>query len=425
MKSGRHRLRDLGGLRTTWASLKTGALALVAFCALSGPPAVAQAGEWDFSGSIAGELRVFPNAPAFDEQDDTRFSPSIAVEPEVVFEWNGGDDRITFVPFGRLDANDDNRSHLDLRELNWLHVADDWDSVVGVDKVFWGVTESRHLVDIINQDDAVEDIDGEDKLGQPMINLNLFRDWGTLSGFILPGFRERPFRSNDARLRGALPVDDDNADFESGAEEYHVDFALRWAHTFDDLDIGLAHFHGTSREPRLLPRVNNDGRVVLVPRYDQIDQTSLDAQLTKDAWLWKLEAITRSGQGDRFFATVAGFEYTIFGIFDSTADLGLLAEYLYDGRDEDDAPPVVTDDDLFLGARATLNDEQDTTLLIGGIVDRHDQSTSLSIEAERRLGEFWKLELEGRIFVNVDDDDVILNGIRDDDVITLRLTRFF
>ncbi|WP_282606787.1 hypothetical protein [Pelagibius sp. Alg239-R121] len=425
MKSGLGRSRHPRKRGQLRASAAAGALVVTALISGIAIPFAARAGEWDFSGSIAGELRVFPNSPAFDEQDDTKLSPSIAVEPEVVYEWNGGDDRITFVPFGRWDAHDDNRSHVDLRELNWLHVGDDWDSVIGVEKVFWGVTESRHLVDIINQDDAVEDVDGEDKLGQPMLNLNLFRDWGTVSGFVLPGFRERTFRSNDARLRGSLPVDDDNATYESNAEEHHIDFAVRWAQTFDDLDIGIAHFHGTSREPRLLPRVNPDGRVVLIPRYDQIDQTSLDAQLTKDAWLWKLEAITRSGQGDRFFASVAGFEYTLFGILDSNADLGLLAEYLYDGRDEDDAPPVLTDDDFFLGARATLNDEQDTTFLIGGIIDRDNQSTSVSIEAERRLGEFWKVELEGRLFVNVDDDDLILNGVRDDDVITLRLTRYF
>jgi hypothetical protein len=409
----------------TSASASTGALILVTISSILLAPSNLRAGDWDFSASISGELRVFPNAPAFAEQDDATLSPSLAVEPEVVYEWNEGDDRLTFVPFARWDAHDDNRSHVDLRELNWLHVGEDWDSVVGVEKVFWGVTESRHLVDIINQDDAVEDVDGEDKLGQPMLNVNLFRDWGTLSGFVLPGFRERPFHSNDARLRGAIPVDEDAASYESGAEEYHVDFAARWAQTFDILDVGIAHFHGTSREPRMLMRMDSDGRMVMVPHYDQIDQTSLDAQLTQDAWLLKLEAITRSGQGDRFFATVAGFEYTLFGLFESNADLGLLAEYLYDGRDEDDAPAVITDDDIFLGARATLNDEDDTTFLIGAIVDRKDQATSVSIEAERRIGEFWKVELEGRLFINTNEDDPILHGIRDDDVLTLRVTRYF
>jgi hypothetical protein len=409
----------------TSASASTGALILVTIGSILLGPSNLRAGDWDFSASISGELRVFPNAPAFAEQDDATLSPSLAVEPEVVYEWNEGDDRLTFVPFARWDAHDDNRSHVDLRELNWLHVGEDWDSVVGVEKVFWGVTESRHLVDIINQDDAVEDVDGEDKLGQPMLNVNLFRDWGTLSGFVLPGFRERPFHSNDARLRGAIPVDEDAASYESGAKEYHVDFAARWAQTYDILDVGIAHFHGTSREPRMLMRMDSDGRMVMVPHYDQIDQTSLDAQLTQDAWLLKLEAITRSGQGDRFFATVAGFEYTLFGLFESNADLGLLAEYLYDGRDEDDAPAVITDDDIFLGARATLNDEDDTTFLIGAIVDRKDQATSVSIEAERRIGEFWKVELEGRLFINTNEDDPILHGIRDDDVLTLRVTRYF
>ena len=174
MQSGTNKLRDLWKSGPKRASVRAGALAFTALFVAAGLPGSAAAGEWDFSASVAGELRAFPNKPAFDEQDDTRLSPSIAVEPEVVYEWNGRDDRITFVPFGRWDAHDDNRSHVDLRELNWLHVGDDWDSVVGVDKVFWGVTESRHLVDIINQDDAVEDIDGEDKLGQPMLNLNLF-----------------------------------------------------------------------------------------------------------------------------------------------------------------------------------------------------------------------------------------------------------
>ncbi|MDD7885073.1 hypothetical protein [Flavivirga sp. 57AJ16] len=37
------------------------------------------------------------------------------------------------------------------------------------------MTESNHLVDIINQTDAVETFDGEEKLGQPMVQLS----WGT------------------------------------------------------------------------------------------------------------------------------------------------------------------------------------------------------------------------------------------------------
>jgi hypothetical protein len=386
--------------------------------------AAANAGEWDLSGSVAGELRVFANEAAFPEQNDATSSPSFALEPELVYAWNDGDDRLTVTPFIRWDADDDNRSHGDLRAANWLHIGDDWDLVVGIDRVVWGVTESRHLVDIINQVDAVEDIDNEDKLGQPMINLNLERDWGTLGFFVLPGFRERTFPDSDARLRGALPIDDDSPTFDSGAEEWHVDVAVRWARAIGDWDIGIAHFQGTSREPRLIRRIDGSGRAVLVPHYDQIDQTSLDLQLTTGAWLWKLEAMTRGGQGDRFFAAVGGFEYTRFGVFETKADLGLLAEYLYDGRDGDAAPATSADDDIFLGARLALNDEHDTTVLAGATIDRTTQATLFFVEAERRLGESWKIELEGRLFVDVPGDDP-LAGIRDDDFVILRLTKFF
>jgi len=383
--------------------------------------AVAQ--EWDVSGWIAGEMRIFPVDPAYPNQNDAVLSPSVALEPEFVYEWNDGSDRLTVVPFARVAAHDRSRTHWDLREANWLHIGDRWDLVTGIGKVFWGVTESRHLVDIVNQTDLVDDIDGEDKLGQPMINLNLDRDWGALSIFVLPGFRERTFPDDDARLSGALLIDTDNATYDSGVGQGHVDFTIRWSHVIGDWDVGLSHFSGTSREPRLLPGLDPGGQPILTPHYDLIDQTGLDLQLTTGAWLWKLEAIMRSGQGDRFFATVGGFEYTFYQVGGGNADVGVLAEYLYDGRDVT-APATLADDDVFLGARLSLNDPQDSTLLAGAIVDRASRAAIALVEAERRLGDNWKLELEGRLFFAVPAGDVLF-GIRDDDHITLRLTRYF
>ena len=84
---------------------------------------------------------------------------------------------------------DDRRSHFDVRELMYQRVFDDFELRAGLGRVFWGVTESYHLVDIINQTDLVEDIDLEDKLGQPLVNLTLIRDWGALDLFALPGCR--------------------------------------------------------------------------------------------------------------------------------------------------------------------------------------------------------------------------------------------
>ena len=276
---------------------------------------------------------------------------------------------------------------------------------------------------IVNQTDLVENPNQEEKLGQPMANLNLLRDWGTLSFFVLPGFRERTFPDDDARLRGALPIASGDATYESGAEQWHVDFALRYAHSFGDWDIGLAHFYGTTREPVLQPTISNTGQQVLRPRYDLIHQTSLDLQYTTGPWLLKLEAMTRSGQGDRFFAAVGGFEYTFFGAFDSDADLGLLAEYLHDGRDER-TPQTPFEDDIFLGTRLALNDIEDTELLAGVILDLDQEERIFSLEFERRLTDHLNLEVEAQVFDNIDPKG-LLSGFARDSFVTLRLTSFF
>ncbi len=386
----------------------------------------ARAGNGDgghFSGFAAIETRVFPSSPEWSDQDRATVSPSIVLQPEYRHKFGRGRDVLTVVPFLRLDIDDDRRSHVDLRELNWRHRERDWDVLVGIGKVFWGVAESRHLVDIVNQTDQVENLDGEDKLGQPMVNLNVDQDWGTLSLFVLPGFRTRSFPESRARLRGSAVVETGDAVFESGAGRAHVDFAARWWHSMGDVDIGVAHFRGTGREPRLVEGVRG-GNPVFIPHYDVINQTSLDAQYTRDGWLWKLEAISRSGQGRRFAAAVAGFEYTIHGAAGTRGDVGFLAEYLYDGRGRE-APATSADDDIFAALRLVFNDAQSVEVLAGALVDRDTNSTLLSIEAARRLGDAWRLEFELRALINTPLGDPEFGGIRRDDHLLFRLSRYF
>jgi len=320
-------------------------------------------GTFEFSGFVGIESRFFAYSPEFG-QDPQRVQPSAMLQGEARYEFNDGNDLLTLIPYARLDDVDGRRTHFDLREANWQHLADDWDLVIGLGKVFWGKTEARHLVDIINQTDYVDDSDAEQKLGQPMINLNLHRDWGSLALFVLPGFREPEWPGRNGRLRTALPVSvhDPEPIYESGAEDHHVDFAGRWTHTLGDWDLGLSRFHGTSREPRLNVAFDQGGRLVLQQSFDIIDQTGVDIQATKGTWLWKFEGISRwSGQADsHFLAAVGGFEYTIFDLFETGSDLGLLLEYLYDGRNSG-APQTAAQDDVFAGARVTLNDVQDTS----------------------------------------------------------------
>ncbi len=377
-----------------------------------------QAGEW--SGNVALEARHFPSEPLDTRQHDDNFS--FSAQPEYYHEWDGGNQSFIFVPFVRVDEGDDERSHSDIRELIWLRAADNWELRIGIGKVFWGVTESQHLVDIINQTDSVENLDGEDKLGQLMINGSWITDQGTIDLFLLPGFRERTFIGAEGRLRTTPRIDDALVSYESSDEEQHIDAAIRWSHSLGDWDIGLSHFSGTNRDPSLTPTLNSTGELVLAPRYTQINQSGLELQATIDDWLWKLEAIHRSGTGSDYNASVFGFEYTLVGLFDSALDLGLIAEYQYDDRGNNATTPF--EDDLFLGARLTLNDAQSTEILAGVIADLNEQSRIYSLEASRRLGEQFKLTIEARVLSQVDNADPLFT-LSDDDYLLAELAWYF
>lgn len=392
-------------------------LILLAIVVVSTPTV---AGEFAFSGSVAVELRGFADEPAFSGQLDGG-QGSLILNPEFRWSLSGDKNQVMIEPYFRLDGEDDERTHFDLRQAYWRYAADDWELLAGLNRVFWGVAESRHLVDIVNQTDLVEEIDGEDKLGQPMVNLAFQRNWGRLDLFLLPGFRDRTYPGADGRLRVPLPIDTDGARYQSGAGDRRLDLAARYSHYFGDFDLGVSYFHGTSREPLLTARA--DGQA-LIPFYQVIHQFGVDAQYTRGAWLWKLEAMGRQIDGGRFAAGVGGLEYTFYQLGRSTVDLGLLAEYLWDDRDPVAAPPTTLEDDLFVGSRLAFNDTQDTAILLGTIVDAHDGSTAGLLEAERRLGSRFFLEVEARWFADVDDEN-LLASLQQDSFLTMRLSFHF
>ena len=376
----------------------------------------ANASAVELSGSISAEYRNFTQQALYPQQEGNSLSG--AAQISLVHEWNDGDQIFAFVPFVRRDQHDDERSHADIRELTWVNVADDWELRLGIRKVFWGVTESQHLVDIINQTDLVESADGEEKLGQPMLNLALIRDWGTVDMFILPYFRERTFPGASGRLRTPLPIDATQAQYASDDKQRHIDYALRWSHYIGDLDIGLSYFNGTSRAPGFI----NTG-TTLIPFYDQIRQWGLDLQATKESWLWKLEAIQHSGTMpvNDYKAATGGFEYSFYSLF-GNSDLGLVMEYLYDDRGN--SAPTPFQDDLMLGMRWAMNDEQSTEALLGVITDLDTNGHVYSLEASRRLGEDWKVNLEGRFYQPKEATDP-LYIYRNEDNIQLELNYYF
>jgi hypothetical protein len=374
----------------------------------------------DISGYAGVESLGFFHNPLDNQQHNHYLSCS--AEVEIYHEWNDGAQSVAFVPFYRLSQHDSRRTHFDIRELTWINVADNWELKVGIRKEFWGVSESQHLVDIINQTDLVENSDTEDKLGQPMINLSLVNDWGILDLYLLTGFRERTFAGNEGRLRSIPEIDVGEERYEKHGIEKHMAYAIRWSHSIGDWDLGFSHFYGTSRDPSILVETDEQGVTRLIPYYEMIHQTAADIQITKNNWLWKLESIVRSGQGKTYFAGTGGFEYTFYSVFESAVDVGVVSEYLYDSRGSH--APVIFQDDFFMGVRLGLNDVQSTEILAGIIFDRTSNTKFYNVEASRRFGDHWKAELEVRLFSSAPADDPAYL-LRNDDHIRFELRYYF
>ena len=373
----------------------------------------------NFSPEIALEGRTFFQEPQFPDQFNS-FQGGLILSGNA--RWTSADRslRLVFEPYLRWDSEDDERTYGDIRELSLAYRRGAWDLFLGVGQVFWGVAESRNVVDVINQFDTLEDFDQGEKLGQPMVRIANRSTLGTFELYYLPYFRAQNFPGSEGRLRFGPVVDTERAEYARAGEAWAGELALRYAHRFGDLDLGLHLFDGTDRQPII--RVDPEG-LRGIPFYPERKQAGVDLQYTRGPWLLKKEAVWAEVSRDSFFSTVAGLEFTFFDVARLGFDLGVIAEYLYDNRDLNRSPLTLFEDDLFAGFRVTLNDVQDTELLLGAIVDRRENAIIGSVEWQRRLGSRALLEIEGR-YLSAGRDPLI-SPLAEDSHLTLRLTRYF
>ncbi len=382
----------------------------------------------NFSLEVTSDYRLFFEEGLYENQNQ-QFA-SIAFKPEFSISWDEGEQSVLGDLFGRLSSSNDKRSHLDIRELYYQVTKSNWELSIGLKKVYWGVIESVHLVDVINQTDLVESFDGEDKLGQPMVQYTLLANFGTIEAFFLPYHRYRTLSGEAGRFRFPIVIDDSTAEYESGNEEFDLGWAFRYSHYFGVFDIGLSYIYHTNREFLIRPNANSE----LIPFYEKMYQLGLDLQATTGSMLWKFEGISRFTDSDTFQALAMGGEYTFGNINGKGLDLGLLAEFIYDNRTPIDfdlstftvegSSGTGFQKDLFVGGRFAFNDINDTSILFGGLFDLEHSGKILSIEGQKRFFENWKGELEFRLLTSFAEEELFY-FFRNDSFMQLTVSRFF
>lgn len=383
------------------------------------------ADEVDISGRLLTEAWLYPQSAAYPDQRS--YAGGVALETTFYLENEEGAS-ITVTPFLRYDAGDPDRTYGDFREAYLLMYGDigdgEWELRLGIDRVFWGVTELRSLVDIINQTDVIEHPNEKIKMGQPMAHLTWSGDWGALEFFATTWHRARIYPGRRGRQRYEFIVDQDMISYESGAKKWNIDLASRYSGSLGPLEIGLSVFNGTNREPTLLP-IFLDSGLALAPHYEKIRQFGVDAQLTSGSLLLKLEAIHRAGarnsryiqhlntlEEEDYTAFILGSEYTLYSILGSNSDLILFAEWAYDGRGR--WATNAFENDLFIAARLGLNDPQSTEFVVSVLGSLNKSSRVVAGEFKRRLSsDNWLLHIETSVFLDIDEEDFIYYVRRD------------
>lgn len=388
---------------------------LALLCAAAFPVA-ADESAGRFSGEAALVLRAYPQAPAGDQE---RTGRGVRLAPE--WSWRSGDDLLRLEPLFQLENPGSGRSKVDLKEMSWSRRLGESTLDVGITRLFWGVTESRHLINVINPPDLALDYSGETTLALPLLRYDLPTSLGRLEWILAPWEREPRYPGNRGRPRTSLPVQ---------AEIQHPDgrpaaFAVRLTLAGNGAyDAHLYHFQGLDREAVLTPRFPLLGPPdALIASRQAIRQWGADLQVPWGNLLIKAEALLRQGYSRSFGAAVAGGEYTWSGVANSAADLGLLGELQYDDRPAD-APLAPMKQAFYAGLRLALNDPASTEMLFGLLQANETHARIWRGEFRRRLGDDYTLEGRLDVFSKVKEEPALTAYARDT-VLELRLARHF
>lgn len=360
-------------------------------------PGISQSNETEIITRIENEHLLFPDKPSYSEQES--YFPSVAGEFQLSKQINSNY-FVQFKLFARHDFRDTVRTRYDVREMFLQHQARNYTLHLGVRKLFWGVTESNHLADIINQNDFLEGFNNDQKLGQLLWQNTWVLKQGTIELMYLPVHRRARFSGEKGRLRPPLYPgnrDEITDQYTTGSGRFYPSFVGRYASAFNDLDLGVTYLHGLAKTPFITENMEI--------KYPVINQFGVDIQYAFKGLLLKNESMLQINQYENYMASVAGFEYTFDNVLNTGFNIGLLSEYLYDGRREMSLSG--RDNDLFTGIRFTRNDIHSTQLLLGGIFDLEKQSKMYNVKVSRRLNEKVKITLDGVFFSSISQEEVI------------------
>lgn len=361
----------------------------------------------DIKGSVTTQWQYFPDS----EPQNHSYGRAATLELDLFQRFDNTE--LVAELLGRFDDRDSGRRTLDARQAYVKSEAFGVDLFLGNRQVFWGKAESKNIVDVINQRDAAANSGQVEKKGALSVSAEKYSGDLEFQFFYIPEFRTKTSNDPDAHPSAGMASTAPRFARQNGKNA--DDFAARISGYTGDWDYALSGFYGTARDPII--SVTAEGKIL--PYYVLQRSIGLEGQYTSDAILVKLEGLFGTQHNADFSALVTGVEKTLYAVWDTQWDIGLIGEVQMDDRPQ-------AADELFgvAGVRLVINDPEDTNFLALYSADREHDQTLFSIEASRRLSERFFVELSGQ-FYNARSVSSPFGLLSDDDQISARLKWFF
>jgi hypothetical protein len=274
---------------------------------------------------------------------------------------------------------------------------------IGKSIKFWGSLEFRNIVDAFNPNEFRDDMFSVNKLGVYNASYSYFTDSGVVS--LIVKFHEQDlkmaqfpyvyypfpeFVSYEKNLQTSKSQNRPSV-YLSYSGSTDTEYALDYAFIYENGYDSQRYFSSVVNQPT---------------RYVQnaylVDKFMTYNTLVVGATLLKLEALygdVESGVAVGDYSHIAfGIEHT-FEDFESGSALGFIGEYYkyttYESSKLSDLQLYETmQDDLFIGLRYTLNDEDDTSIVGGVVADMEYSEQSYYAKYESRFGNSIKVECD-------------------------------
>jgi hypothetical protein len=371
--------------------------------------------ELDVSGHLDLDSQVYLTKP--DDKNQNSFTASQTLEFTYTY-----DDLTVFSKLYAQEAyydftSDSDKTERTFARLDELYAKYDFENdaiKVGKSIEFWGSLELRNISDGFNPSEFRDDLFSTNKLGVWNMTYSHYTQTGEISLIVKLDEQEQKMAASPyvyyffpkfVTYDGALKTQDGvnrpslYLKYSGSTDtEYALDYSVIFENGYDS-----QRYFSTNTPDNLDRTKPNFGQPTSFVQNAYIVNKILTYDtLVVNSTLFKLEALYAKVDEDKnvgdYSHIALGVEHTLENFYESSA-LGLIAEYYrYDTFENDKYSDLelfeTMQDDLFIGARYSFNNTNDSTLVGGGIFDLEYDEQVYYVKGESRFADSFKISVD-------------------------------